>query len=50
MALNATTGDPLWHAGLNASVSNAPITYEMDGKQFVVAGAGDMLWTFVLNP
>ncbi|MEN3336819.1 MAG: hypothetical protein V7647_495 [Acidobacteriota bacterium] len=50
VALNATTGEALWHAGLGASVSNAPITYEMDGKQFVVVGAGDMLWTFVLNP
>jgi alcohol dehydrogenase (cytochrome c) len=50
VALNATTGDAIWHAGLNASVSNAPITYEMDGKQFVVVGAGDMVWTFVLNP
>ena len=49
VALNATTGDALWHAGLNASVANAPITYEMDGKQFVVVGAGDMLWAFVLN-
>jgi alcohol dehydrogenase (cytochrome c) len=50
VALNATTGDAIWHAGLNASVSNAPITYEMDGKQFLVVGAGDMVWTFVLNP
>jgi alcohol dehydrogenase (cytochrome c) len=49
VALNATTGEAIWHAGLNASVSNAPITYEMDGKQFIVVGAGDMLWTFVMN-
>jgi alcohol dehydrogenase (cytochrome c) len=49
VALNATTGDAIWHAGLNASVANAPITYEMDGKQFVVVGAGDMVWVFVLD-
>lgn len=49
VALNATTGEAIWHAILNASVSNAPITFEMDGKQFIVVGAGDMLWAFVLN-
>ena len=49
VALNATTGEALWHAGLNASVSNAPITLEMDGKQYVIVGAADMLWAFVMN-
>ncbi len=49
VALNATTGDALWHAGLNASVANAPITVEIDGKQYIIVGAGDMLWAFVLN-
>jgi alcohol dehydrogenase (cytochrome c) len=49
VALNATTGVPLWHAGLNGAVSNGPITYEMDGKQYVVVGAGDTLWAFVMN-
>ncbi len=49
VALNATTGDALWHAGLNSSVSNGPITYELDGLQYVVVGAGDTVWTFVLN-
>ena len=32
VALNATTGEALWHAGLNASVSNGAITYELDGS------------------
>ncbi|MEO8481184.1 MAG: acido-empty-quinoprotein group A [Acidobacteriota bacterium] len=49
VALNATTGAAVWHAGLNASVSNGPITYELDGLQYVVVGAGDTVWTFVLN-
>ena len=46
---NATTGDALWHSILNGSISNGPITYELDGRQYVVAAAGDTLWTFVLN-
>jgi alcohol dehydrogenase (cytochrome c) len=49
MALNATTGQPLWHANLGAALSNGPITYELDGKQYVVAGAGDTLFGFIMN-
>jgi alcohol dehydrogenase (cytochrome c) len=49
VALNATTGDALWHARLGNSVSNGPITYEMDGQQYLVVGAGDQLFTFVMH-
>jgi alcohol dehydrogenase (cytochrome c) len=48
VALDARSGEALWHARLNASVSNGPITYELDGKQHVVVGAGDTLWDFVM--
>ena len=40
VALNATTGEALWHSILNSSISNGPITYELDGRQYVVAAAG----------
>jgi glucose dehydrogenase len=49
VALNATTGAALWHARLNAGVSNGPISYELDGRQFIIVGAGDTLWAFVKN-
>jgi alcohol dehydrogenase (cytochrome c) len=49
VALNATTGEPLWHANLGSSLSNGAITYELDGLQYVVAGAGDKLFAFVMN-
>ena len=49
VALNATTGDPLWHAGVRSNVTNGPITYTLDGLQYVVVGAGDTLWAFVMN-
>ena len=49
VALNATTGDALWHARLNAAVSNGPISYEIDGLQYLIVGAGDTLWAFVMN-
>jgi alcohol dehydrogenase (cytochrome c) len=49
VALDAKTGDALWQARLNNSVSNGPITYELDGLQYVVVAAGDTLWAMVMN-
>jgi alcohol dehydrogenase (cytochrome c) len=48
VALNATTGEPLWHANLGSAVSNGPITYELDGTQYVVVTAGDSIWAFAM--
>ena len=47
-AMDPTNGKILWHAGLHTSVSNGPITFELDGRQYVVVGAGDMLYAFTL--
>jgi alcohol dehydrogenase (cytochrome c) len=49
VALNPETGDPIWHANLGGSVSNAPMTYELDGNQYVVVGAGDLLYGFTTH-
>jgi len=49
VALNATSGEPLWHANVGA-VSNAPMSYELDGQQYVVIGVGDSVYGFTLNP
>jgi alcohol dehydrogenase (cytochrome c) len=48
-AFNATTGQALWDSRIG-NVTNGPITYELDGRQYVVAGAGTRLAAFVLNP
>ncbi len=47
-ALNATTGKPIWHVQLGNSVRANPITYEVDGKQYVEAAAGNSVFTFSL--
>ncbi len=47
-ALNATTGEPLWHTRLANGLSNPPTTWEMDGNQYVLAGSGDTLYAFVM--
>jgi alcohol dehydrogenase (cytochrome c) len=49
VALNATTGDALWHARLGAAVSNGPSTYMLDGTQYLIVGAGDTLWAFAMQ-
>jgi alcohol dehydrogenase (cytochrome c) len=46
IALDPASGKPLWHAGLHTPTSNGPITYELDGVQYVVVGAGDSLYAF----
>ncbi len=49
VALDAASGAVLWHAGLVSGLSNGPITYLLDGRQYVLAGAGDSLYAFVLQ-
>ena len=48
VALDPATGTPLWHAGLHAALSNGPITYALDGTQYLLAGAGDSLYAFAM--
>lgn len=48
VAFNPENGNILWHAGLTSSVSNGPMTYELDGKEYLVVGAGDMLYAFTV--
>jgi alcohol dehydrogenase (cytochrome c) len=48
VAYEAKTGKPLWHSRIGAT-GNAPETYVLDGKQYVLATGGDQLFAFVLN-
>ena len=48
-AYDAATGKPLWHAGLGTNTSNGPQTYLLDGRQYIVVGAGDSLYAFALH-
>jgi alcohol dehydrogenase (cytochrome c) len=48
IAFDPESGKILWHAGLTEPVSNGPMTYELDGRQYLVVGAGDMLYAFTL--
>ena len=48
VAFDAARGTPLWHAGLHASMTNGPITYELDAVQYIVVAANDTLYAFVM--
>ena len=47
MALRTTNGATLWHANIG-KVQNAPITYELSGKQYLIVGGGSALYAFAL--
>ena len=48
-ALNARTGELLWRASLGGQIVNGPMTYQVDGKQFVATIAGHALVVFGLR-
>ena len=47
LALRTSDGATLWHAGIGR-VGNSPITYELDGRQYVILGGGSALYAFAL--
>ena len=48
-ALDARDGKLLWKAMLGGQVANGPITYAVNGKQYVSVAAGNGLFTFALR-
>ncbi len=48
LALDAKTGETLWHARGGGSVQSPPITYELDGRQYVLIGSGDAIFAWSL--
>jgi alcohol dehydrogenase (cytochrome c) len=48
-ALDARTGALLWKTNLGGQIVNGPITYEVDGKQYVATIAGHSLFAFALR-
>jgi alcohol dehydrogenase (cytochrome c) len=48
IAFDPADGHILWHAGLASSVSNGPMTYMLDNRQYIIFGAGEMLYAFTL--
>ena len=47
LALRTSDGTTLWHSGIGR-VGNAPITYELDGRQYMLIGGGSALYAWAL--
>jgi alcohol dehydrogenase (cytochrome c) len=47
IALRTRDGATLWHSGIGR-VGTAPVTYELDGRQYVLIGGGSSLFAFAL--
>jgi alcohol dehydrogenase (cytochrome c) len=49
IAFDPADGKTLWHTRLAAAPSGGLITYLLDGRQYLLAPAGDMLYAFTVN-
>jgi alcohol dehydrogenase (cytochrome c) len=48
LALDAANGKTLWHAGSGAPMQSSPITYQLDGRQYVMTSSGSLLFAWTL--
>jgi alcohol dehydrogenase (cytochrome c) len=48
LALETATGKLLWHANGGSSMQSSPITYELDGRQYVLTSTGGVMTAWVL--
>jgi alcohol dehydrogenase (cytochrome c) len=47
-AVDAATGKPLWHFNTGQSMHASPMSYAVNGKQYIAIAAGSDLFTFAL--
>jgi alcohol dehydrogenase (cytochrome c) len=47
LALRTSDGTTLWHSSIGR-VGNGPVTYELDGRQYVLLGGGSALYAWAL--
>ena len=47
-AVDAQTGKPLWHFNTGQTISASPMSYAINGKQYVAIAAGSDIFTFAL--
>ena len=48
-ALDARNGTMLWKAALGARVTSGPMTYSVNGRQYVAVCAGNSLFVWTLR-
>ncbi len=50
LALDPLTGKTLWHLNAGGSLGASPMTYELDGRQYLIMPVQDTLYAFALPP
>ncbi len=48
LALRTSDGQTLWHAGTGDPTQSSPISFELDGRQYIVTGSGGVLFAWAL--
>ena len=48
LALDSSDGKTLWHAGSGARIASSPITFELDGRQYLLTSSGGVLFAWAL--
>jgi alcohol dehydrogenase (cytochrome c) len=48
-ALNARNGSMLWKAALGGNIASGPISYSVNGRQYIAVAAGNSLFVFALR-
>ena len=48
LAIDTADGKTEWHSGTGANFQTSPMTYELDGRQYVVAGSGSVMFAWAL--
>jgi alcohol dehydrogenase (cytochrome c) len=48
LALETSNGKTLWHAGTGSSMESSPISYELDGRQYIVTSSGGVMFAWAL--
>jgi len=48
LALDTSNGQTLWHAGTGDPIQSSPITYQLDGRQYVITSSGGVLFAWAL--
>src|SRR5579884_276295 len=48
LALDPATGQTLWHVNLGGRMESCPMTFELDGRQYLIVSAQDLLYAFTL--
>lgn len=49
IALDARSGQHLWHVQLGAGIYSTAMTYAVNGKQFIVIPAGSAIFAFAVS-